>query len=335
MGYCYNCGNEFLNKELTQEHIPPRCFSDVYSNEFKQNRITVPCCNVCNAEYAKIDSELRDMIAVLKDGNDGNVKFLEKGIKSIIRGKKKGKDYVFDEKVGQYRISLKYEYIEKLFMKCHKGLFYHKFGFPIDRDFESRPVQKMINDKHNNSLNKVFEGFHKSNRPSFVISGHPEIFVGSVIGYNDLGNENFYISDVIGNCFAVSSYFVFHNLIDCLVLGVRKGSVFHQQLSQNKKSSAMPIFKLNIIVSPKEDFDNVKTEIETLLESGNRYIANFYYSKPDDINESDIVLNAEYGSISSMLVDLTEKYTNFKFVKFNPNHVLYYKWMVISQNDSE
>lgn len=87
MPYCYNCGKVFSKKELTKEHIPPRCFSDTYPEEFKKNRITVLCCETCNNEYSKIDSELRDLLAILIDGSDGNQKFLEKGVKSVIQRK--------------------------------------------------------------------------------------------------------------------------------------------------------------------------------------------------------------------------------------------------------
>ena len=230
MAKCYNCGNDFAKEELTKEHIPPRCFSDVYPVEFKNNRVTVLCCDTCNNEYSKIDNELRDMIAILKDGRDGNTEFLKKGIKSVINRKELGKGYVFDENVRQYKISFDYEPLEKLFDKCHKGMFYEKFGFPIDEMFVSQASQKMINDKHNTEKNAIFESFHKQRPDSFIISGHQDIFRASILAYKRGQNNTFEITDELEDCFALSSYMVFHDQIDCLVMSVRINGEFYDMI---------------------------------------------------------------------------------------------------------
>lgn len=226
MTKCYNCGNEF--EKVTKEHIPPRCFSDAYPEEFKKNRISVPCCDECNNLYSKIDSELRDMIAVIKDGQDGNKKFLEKGVKSILRRKVLGKDYGYNSEVGQYEISIDYEPLEQLFIKCHKGMFYSKYGFPIEELFVSQANQKMINEKHDTLLNTFFEEQHKSTPDSFLISGHQDIFRASILAYKEGANNTLEITENLDECFALSSYMIFHDRIDCLVLAVKKDTAYYE-----------------------------------------------------------------------------------------------------------
>lgn len=227
MKKCYNCGREFVKADLTKEHIPPRCFSDVYSDDHKKNRITVPCCHPCNNEFSKIDNELRDMIAVAKDARDGNMDFLEKGMKSIFQGKQLGKDFGYDPRRKQVGIKFDYELLEAMFLKCHKGIFYHKYNEPLDEKFVSQASQKLINDKHNSPLDRGFVNIHQSHRDSFIFSGHKEIFAASILAHKEGPNATFVSTENLNECFAVSSYLVYHDIIDCLVLSVKKGTKFY------------------------------------------------------------------------------------------------------------
>jgi len=95
----------------------------------------------------------------------------------------------------------------------------------------------------------------------------------------------------------------------------------------------MASFKLNI-TSPREEFERVKSEIQTLLNSDKQYNANFFLNKPSDDNEENITINAEYPLISGMLENLRKSNANFEFGTLNPNmHIV--KWTVINQDDSE
>lgn len=219
---CYNCTKEFEKNEMTKEHIPPRCFSDAYPESFKKDRITVHCCDGCNKLYAKSDSELRDMIAILKDGNDGNQKFLEKASKSILRSKKVGKDVMIDFEKDEAFVNIKYGAVEELFLKCHKGIFYDKFGFPVDVNFETMVNQKMVNEKHNDEFTFALENTHKSLLNSFVISGNDKIFKSSILAFKRTPS-GIAVTDRIEEAFLVSSYSVFHNTVDSLVFSIRKG----------------------------------------------------------------------------------------------------------------
>lgn len=98
----------------------------------------------------------------------------------------------------------------------------------------------------------------------------------------------------------------------------------------------MASFKLNI-TSPREEFERLKSEIETLLNSGKQYRADFFLNMPsDDLldNEENIIINAEYPLVGKILLNLQKSYANFEFGALNPNmHIV--KWTVISQDDSE
>lgn len=227
---CYHCGNDFVLEELTKEHIPPRCFSDAYPPEYKVNRITVPCCHPCNNEFSKIDSELRDAIAIAKDGSDGNQKFLEKGIKSVVRRKKLGQDYSFDTKAKTYAIDFDYSLFEQMFLKCHKGLFYHKFGVPVDEHFVTTNNQKHVNEQHDTPIHQRMEQLHKENPESFLVSGHPDIFQASILAFQATDKGTFEVTDDLDKCFAVTSYLVFHDIIDCVVVSVKKGTWAYEKI---------------------------------------------------------------------------------------------------------
>jgi len=234
MTKCYNCGKSF--EKVTKEHIPPRCFSDVYPEEFKKNRITVPCCLKCNKQYAKLDNELRDLISIIKDGKDGNIDFLKKGVNSTLRKKKIGKDFGFDPESGEFLVSIDYYPIEQLFVKCHKGMFYHKYGFPIDEMFESQASQKMINEKHNSAMNDFFEANHRNNPKSLIISGHKEIFEASLFGYKIGAFRKMEITENLDESIVVVSFMIFHDVIDSIVVGIKKGTDFYRSIIAQKPS---------------------------------------------------------------------------------------------------
>jgi hypothetical protein len=224
---CYNCTKEFDKAILTKEHIPPRCFSDVYPNEFKQGRITVPCCNTCNNLFSKSDSELRDFIGILKDGID-NPKLLEKSVKSIIRNKKK-EDITFYKDLQNYEISMSYGAIEELFLKCHKGIFYEKYGYPVDLDFTTAVVQKMVNEKHQSPMTTLIENIHKQ-EDNFIVSGHSNIFKSSIIGFKRDGQQFIKTNDLKEANF-ITSYTIFHDIIDALVISTRQTDDFFTKKS--------------------------------------------------------------------------------------------------------
>lgn len=55
---CAYCGEQ---RELTRDHVPPRC---LFSKPRPDNLITVPCCNSCNKNLQKHDEYFRLMITL-------------------------------------------------------------------------------------------------------------------------------------------------------------------------------------------------------------------------------------------------------------------------------
>jgi hypothetical protein len=52
-GECVYCGEQ---RELTRDHVPPRC---LFSKPRPSDLVTVPCCLVCNAQFQKYDEYFR------------------------------------------------------------------------------------------------------------------------------------------------------------------------------------------------------------------------------------------------------------------------------------
>ena len=96
--------------------------------------------------------------------------------------------------------------------------------------FVSQASQKMINEKHNTETNAIFESFHKQRPKSFIISGHQDIFRASILAYKRGRNNTFEITDKLEDSFAISSYMIFHEQIDCLVTGVRINGEFYDMI---------------------------------------------------------------------------------------------------------
>jgi hypothetical protein len=53
LGVCVYCGEA---RELTRDHVPPRC---LFSKPRPHDLITVPCCETCNREFSKHDEYFR------------------------------------------------------------------------------------------------------------------------------------------------------------------------------------------------------------------------------------------------------------------------------------
>jgi len=212
---CYNCANYFELEDITKDHIPPECFSKVYPEEFKKDRLKVACCLKCNREYSKIDSELRDMIAFLKDGKD-NEEFLKKAAESIVRHKQHGIDYEINE--DETKINFKYDNLEKLFLKCYKGVFYHINGHAVDDKYVSKVYPKLLIEKPSDE-NNYFEKKHKE-LDKYILSGSKEIFKASLLSTNIIDNKKTIFNNDFSKPFGISCYMVFHGIIDCMVVGV-------------------------------------------------------------------------------------------------------------------
>jgi len=172
---CYNCGIQLTKDTKTREHIPAQNTFVGYSPEYKKNRITVPACHTCNNEYSKIDQEIRDAIGVINEDNEKQKEITRKAAKSITRNRNWTDRINFRN--GQVAsVSFSYNKFKKLHIKNFKGLFYHKYGFPIPENYEIAIIaegdegDKKLMGIAQNWYNYVAEG------DNWNASGHKDIF---------------------------------------------------------------------------------------------------------------------------------------------------------------
>ena len=62
--YCVYCGSR---KELTRDHIPPKC---LFAKPLPQDLITVPCCRQCNNSASSDDEYFRSTIVLRRDSSE-------------------------------------------------------------------------------------------------------------------------------------------------------------------------------------------------------------------------------------------------------------------------
>jgi hypothetical protein len=97
----------------------------------------------------------------------------------------------------------------------------------------------------------------------------------------------------------------------------------------------MSIFSLNITSNPS-DYKNIQEAIENLLSQENKFIVNFFKEGilTEKENSQDIIINAEYPLIGSILSNLSKKYENFSFGEYDIETIGYMKCSVVSLENS-
>lgn len=173
---CYNCGCEFTDdNEETVEHIPMKALYTGYSPEYKINRVTVPGCNKCNSEYAKIDQELRDFIGITNDKDDAQLEITTKAVRNITRVNDFWKRLMPSN--GELGVEFNLDVLAKIHKKHFKGLFYNKYKTPLSKDYEIRIIAD--GDEKDSKLVEWVNVFHEqleiANIP-WAVSGHKDIF---------------------------------------------------------------------------------------------------------------------------------------------------------------
>lgn len=127
---CCYCGVSLNKVTETKDHIPAKNLYEGLAEEYKNNLITVKCCNNCNNKYSRIDSTLRDVIGALYE-NQPNIKPLaEKTIKSITRNKNWVTRVTFDKLMKKARIKFNSEDLRLIQEKHFKALFCRHFNVP-------------------------------------------------------------------------------------------------------------------------------------------------------------------------------------------------------------
>ena len=217
---CYNCGKILGIEDVTVEHIPAKNLYEGYSEEYKQNRITVPACLECNNFYSKIDQEIRDVLAVINDDINQKTSLTQKGIRSIMR-KSNWKDRTFiDEKGNVVAVNFSYQDLKQIHIKNFKGLFLKKYGFPLPNDFKIDIITVGDEDK----LQSVEEMSHylRINK-SFECSGHPDVFkfIISDITPDEITNA-LYESRDFDKLIAIIGLFIYHNSLEVFIMAMKE-----------------------------------------------------------------------------------------------------------------
>lgn len=101
----------------------------------------------------------------------------------------------------------------------------------------------------------------------------------------------------------------------------------------------MSIFSLTI-TSEQKEFKILKSEIEKKLSDRKKYVVNFYLyeNKPDDNilkDEKNIIIDSEYEIVSDILIEIKNKYKNFRFGNYDFETINYSHWMVVSLGNSQ
>ena len=128
-GTCVYCGEE---RELTRDHVPPRC---LFSKPRPSDLVTVPCCPDCNRELAKHDEYFR--IAVTTGIN--REKFPKenadsvRAINNLIRPASQGFARMFLQNYERNpsRLTFDRRRIEFVLRRITRGLFFNHRGIPM------------------------------------------------------------------------------------------------------------------------------------------------------------------------------------------------------------
>ena len=172
---CFNCTKPISRKDGTEttEHIPARSLFAGFSDEYKINRITVPCCYQCNNESSKaLDEEFRNMIGAITNQPD-LTHVVQNAVKSMFVHRKQFERLPLDQN-GRLAglVSFNNHALIDYQVKIFKGLFYHQYKRPLPLDYDvsvdsNHDGKNLSGPFIRNYLLKYFEYKH---------SGHPQIF---------------------------------------------------------------------------------------------------------------------------------------------------------------
>ncbi|MBK8565568.1 MAG: hypothetical protein IPN76_20035 [Saprospiraceae bacterium] len=223
---CYNCRIELNKDNQSKEHIPAQAFFAGYGNDFKINRITVPACKRCNIGYSKTDQELRDAIGVTNDRNEHSREYTRKSVSSIL--KKKGRNKLYsDEKGSIIAVSFAYNDFKKTVIKDFKGVFHHKFGYPLPRGWKIEIVSGFEEkSRPQRAASSIYAHLNSSN---WSISGHTDIFRFKIEICTPDANGFINYTTEIGNAISVIGVQEYNNKLSFVIIAAK-----HRHLNSKK-----------------------------------------------------------------------------------------------------
>lgn len=176
VGQCVYCGEQ---KELTKDHVPPKC---LFNKPKPNTLVTVPCCNDCNKDAQKDDEYFRNAIVMREDvfqNLEAKIAY-QKVIASFINPEQLlFKNYFYksiERKVVYSNLGLnlgtKYLFnadlkrINNVIRRITKGLFYHHKKTRLSNNnmifaFNQTELKNIYNNKDNDEIISFFEKFKK------------------------------------------------------------------------------------------------------------------------------------------------------------------------------
>ena len=214
--FCYNCGKELTRSTNKREHIPAQCLFYGYSEEYKINRITVPCCLICNEEFSKIDQEIRDMIGIAKDEMTSEDNVTKKAVRSIMNKDTWKKRIEINEKGDANSVSFSYDAIIDINIKNFKGIFYYEFGQRLPEDYKMDVI--VPGDEKYNNHGKFMYDLLLSENEGWEKSGHDEIFKYIIKGIQNDSDNNLMKTENLQQSIGLAAIIVYHNVFPFVIL---------------------------------------------------------------------------------------------------------------------
>jgi hypothetical protein len=140
--YCYWCGKPATSRE----HVPPKCIfpenkDSIKAEDFRQNLITVPSCELHNLAKSTDDAYLFGILSLNCDSNEtGQRQATTKFVRALRRSKGLGravirqprKSFILDRSKGLIlntaKITVDRNRLECILEHIGRGLHYHHFG---------------------------------------------------------------------------------------------------------------------------------------------------------------------------------------------------------------
>jgi hypothetical protein len=158
-GECVYCGEQ---RELTRDHVPPRC---LFSKPRPSNLVTVPCCQACNSEFQKYDEYFRLAITTGIDAANFPKELSDsvRAINNLSRPASHGlaRFMLKDYERNPARLTIDAARIEVVLYRITRGLFYHHRNVRVPRNiaFAFRMVDENLktNAQGQDRINRLAE----------------------------------------------------------------------------------------------------------------------------------------------------------------------------------
>ncbi len=218
---CHNCGIELNKENTTKEHIPAQNLFDGLSEDYKKNRVTVPCCNDCNNLFSKIDQEIRDVIGIANDDMTKENVVTQKAVRSIMRKSNWRERSYIDEKGDVHAIDFSYDNLKEIHVKNFKGLFYKKYRIIVPENYRIEIIADG-DDEYTRQAQIIHDLLRSEDEP-WEVSGHEDVFKYIIRGIaNDEINNRVIKTDNLDEANGVAALLVYHDNVGVIIIALKK-----------------------------------------------------------------------------------------------------------------